>query len=236
MKMLVGLGNPGEKYLLTPHNIGWIVMDSLAHHLNIQWHSKKKFSSQIAFTEQQKNLLVKPLTYMNLSGVAVKNVMNYYHLNLNNLLVIHDDIDLPFLSLRFQKNRGPAGHNGLKNINEELASQNYTRLRIGMQAFIEQKYQKETHSTSTQDQAKVSDEDENKKENWLSSLPPINPLLLTNHPSPQLTRLVLKPFTKKEQALLPDFLNKTIEAIEYFLSEGLEKSANRYNSESSQKK
>ena len=236
MKLIVGLGNPGEKYLLTPHNIGWIFIDALAHFFNIKLQSKKKFSAEIALTEDKKVIFLKPLTYMNLSGKAVKSVMNFYNINLEDLLVIHDDTDLPFLSLRFQKNRGPAGHNGLKNINEELASQNYTRLRIGMQAFIEQEYQKETHSTSTQDQAKVSDEDENKKENWLSSLPPINPLLLTNHPSPQLTRLVLKPFTKKEQALLPDFLNKTIEAIEYFLSEGLEKSANRYNSESSQKK
>ncbi len=229
MKLIVGLGNPGEKYLLTPHNIGWILIDALAHFFNIKLQSKKKFSSEIALTEDKKIIFLKPLTYMNLSGKAVKSVMDFYKLSLDDLLVIHDDTDLPFLSLRFQKNRGPAGHNGLKNINEELASQNYTRLRIGMQAFIEQEYQKETHSTATQNQTKVYDQDENKKENWLSSLPPVNPLLLTNHPTPNLTRLVLKPFTKKEQELLPDFLNKTIEAFEYFLSEGLEKSANRYN-------
>ena len=232
MKLIVGLGNPGEKYLLTPHNIGWILIDALVHFFNIKLQSKKKFSSEIAFTEDKKIIFLKPLTYMNLSGTAVKSVMDFYKLSLDDLLVIHDDTDLSFLSLRFQKNRGPAGHNGLKNINEELASQNYTRLRIGMQAFIEQEYQKETHAISTQNQTKVSDEDENKKENWLSSLPPIDSLLFT-HPVPKLIRLVLKPFTKKEQELLPDFLNKTIEAIEYFLLEGLEKSANRYNSESS---
>ena len=213
MKMLVGLGNPGEKYLLTPHNIGWIVMDSLAHHLNIQWHSKKKFSSQIAFTEQQKNLLVKPLTYMNLSGVAVKNVMNYYHLNLDNLLVIHDDIDLPFLSLRFQKNRGPAGHNGLQNINKELESQDYARLRIGMRPPEKQDTQNAIPSSFSA----------------ISLVGDIN-IHPAETPSSAGQIQVLKPFTKTEQDLLSDFLSSVIEAIQYFITEGLEKTANRYNS------
>ena len=146
MKLIVGLGNPGEKYLLTPHNIGWMVMDAFIHHLSIQWNSKNKFSSQIAFLNQKKILLAKPTTYMNLSGVAVQSIINYYRISLNDLLVIHDDTDLPFLSLRFQKNRGPAGHNGLRSINRELGSQNYNRLRIGMRE--EEKNQTETVNTS----------------------------------------------------------------------------------------
>ena len=229
MKLIVGLGNPGEKYLLTPHNIGWIVLDALVHHLNIQWYSKKKFTSQIASVEQEKILLVKPLTYMNLSGSAVKDIVNYYHISLDDILVVHDDTDLSFLSLRFHKNRGPAGHNGLKSVNKELGSQNYTRMRIGMGVSLgEQKKQPESASKKSINE---------KKSRWLPFLPaikiagvqfPINPIAGQ--------RPVLKLFTKAEQERLPDFLGKAVEAIEYFLSEGLEKSANRYNSESSQKK
>ncbi len=201
MKLITGLGNPGEKYLLTPHNIGWIVIDAFAHYLNISWSSKKKLSAQI--TESQKVLLAKPVTYMNLSGTAVKSLMNYYHIPLENLLVIHDDIDLPFLSLRFQKNRGPAGHNGLKNINHELGSQNYTRLRIGMRAL------EPPHTTPSDEPAPV--------------MPPS-----TTTPFP-VKRQVLKPFTKTEQELLSNFLNKAISALEYFIKEGLDKTANLYN-------
>ena len=215
MKTIVGLGNPGKKYLLTPHNIGWIAVDALAHYLNITWNSKKKLSAQIASVEQKNTLLVKPLTYMNLSGQAVKSVMNYYRLSPSeDLLVIHDDIDLPFLSLRFQKNRGPAGHNGLKNINEEIGTQDYSRLRIGMK-------KKAVEPSSD------SDKNNKKKEQLILSHLPMNIGLFTNYSSSEMQ--VLKTFTKKEQDLLPDFLNVAIEAIQYFLSEGLEKAANRYN-------
>ena len=216
MKLIVGLGNPGKKYLLTPHNIGWIVVDALAHQLDILWHSKKKFSSEIASVEQKKILLVKPLTYMNLSGQAVKSLINYYHLNPpDNLLVIHDDIDLPFLSLRFQKNRGPGGHNGLRSINEELGTQDYTRLRIGMK-------KEETAESSH------SDDNSTKEEQWSFSHLPMNIGLPTNYTSSEMQ--VLRTFTKKEQNSLANFLNGAAEAIQYFLSDGLEKAANRYNS------
>ena len=130
MKLIAGLGNPGEKYLLTPHNIGWIVIDALAQHWELAWRTEKKFSSQIA--KKDNLLLLKPLTYMNLSGSAVQSASQYYRVELNDLLVIHDDTDLDFLSLRFQKNRGPAGHNGIKSIHQELGSQDYNRMRIGM--------------------------------------------------------------------------------------------------------
>ena len=216
MKLIVGLGNPGKKYLLTPHNIGWIVVDALAHQLEVSWQAKKKFSSEIASVDTEKILLVKPLTYMNLSGKAVKSLINFYRLNpSNDLLVIHDDIDLPFLSLRFQKNRGPAGHNGLKNINEELGTQDYTRLRIGM------KKQEEVEPSP-------SEENKQKKEQWSLSHIPMNIGLPVNYTSSETQ--VLKTFTKAEQGLLSDFLNPATEAIQYFLSDGLEKAANRYNS------
>ncbi len=216
MKLIVGLGNPGKKYLLTPHNIGWIVVDALAHQWEVSWHTKKKFSSEIAQVEKEKILIIKPLTYMNLSGQAVKSLINFYHLNpSSDLLVIHDDIDLPFLSLRFQKNRGPAGHNGLKSINKELGTQDYTRLRIGM------KKKEEAESSAPEKNNK-------EKERWSLSHLPMNIGLPVNYTSSEMQ--VLKTFTKAEQDLLSDFLNPATEAIQYFLSNGLEKSANRYNS------
>ncbi len=193
MKLIVALGNPGKKYLLTPHNIGWMVADALAGSLKISFSPKKKWLAETAQVEQPKCLLTKPLTYMNLSGQAVKAVMDYYRLDLNQLLVVHDDTDLPFLSFKFQKNRGPAGHNGIKSIHKELGSQDYTRMRIGMAGL------------GTNEESVV-----------LS-------------PSTKLMRDVLKPFSKKEQALLPDFLNKALEAVLYFVEEGFEKTANRYN-------
>ncbi len=202
MKLLIiGLGNPGEKYLLTPHNIGWIVIDAYAHYLNILWSKKTKLTALI--TENKNILLAKPTTYMNLSGQSVQKIMNYYRIDQDNLLVIHDDTDLPFLSLRFQKNRGPAGHNGLKSINQELGSQNYTRLRIGMKAL-----------------------DPNTLAEYKAPLPITEPKTPISEPQ---KRQVLKPFTKKEQELLSDFLNQAVSALEYFIQKGLEKTANYYN-------
>ena len=130
--LIVGLGNPEKKYLLTPHNLGWMVVDALAQICQVQLQKNKSFLSQTVCLENQSVVLMQPLTYMNLSGQAVREAMHYYQFTLNQLLIIHDDLDLPFLSMKFQKNRGPAGHNGLRNINQVLTSQNYTRLRIGV--------------------------------------------------------------------------------------------------------
>ncbi len=200
--MLAGLGNPDSKYLLTPHNIGWMVVDTLAQHYNVQlkakgsymaeivqaWepasltHSKTQIREKTSYVsdsvrvQDQKVVFIKPMTYMNLSGKAVREALSYYRLSIDQLLVIHDDIDLPFLNIKFQKNRGPAGHNGIKSIHSELKSQDYMRWRIG----IGQKN-------------------------------------------------VLKTFTKKDQLLLSDFLSSSVEIFEYFLKNGFEKTAGQYN-------
>ena len=193
-QLIVALGNPGKKYLLTPHNIGWMVADALAHSLKLSWKTQKKLSSDTVFFLERSFFLAKPLTYMNLSGLAVKALLNYYRIDLAHLLVIQDDTDLPFLSLRFQKNRGTAGHNGIRSIHEELGCQDYARMRIGMRAM------------PTADNSTL----------------PSSETAITR-------RNVLKPFSKKEQELLPSFLNKAIEALLYFVEEGFEKTANRYN-------
>ncbi len=215
MKMIVGLGNPGSKYLLTPHNIGWIVLDALARYLDLSFRSKGQSLIQNGSLEGQKILLIKPQSYMNASGLAVKEAMDYFQIQQDDLLVIHDDIDLPFLSMKFQKNRGPAGHNGVKNIIEVLHSQDYTRLRIGVALPM-----------------KAEDKESLPNQNYRAEE------LLFKSPvlKPQFTQQrVLKTFTKEEQNLLPNFLNESLMAIQYFLREGLEKVANLYNSKETTK-
>lgn len=130
MKLIVGLGNLGDKYLWTRHNIGFMVIDSLADTTPFQ----KKHSSLIQKTKitHQDILLAKPQTYMNLSGQAVQQISHYYKIPLEDILVIQDDKDLPFLAIKFQKSRGHGGHNGIKNIHERLGSNDYVRLKLGV--------------------------------------------------------------------------------------------------------
>ena len=208
--IIVGLGNPGAKYHFTPHNIGWMVVDTLAAECAISLRQKKSFSAQTTSLADQSVILMKPLTYMNLSGRAVKEAMEYYRLQLNQLLVVHDDLDLPFLSMKFQKNRGAAGHNGLRNINQELGSQNYLRLRIGVSR---------AHSQSV----KKSDIDDSADVSSFNIMSLFLPHIQSSKPS------VLKSFSKADRKKLSYFLGDCVTAVKYCLSDGWEKAANRYN-------
>ncbi|MCY4322021.1 MAG: aminoacyl-tRNA hydrolase [Bdellovibrionaceae bacterium] len=130
MKIIVGLGNPGSKYLFTRHNLGFMIIDALSESSAFQ----TKYKSQIQKIEIQNKplLLVKPQTFMNLSGQAVREIISFYKIALEDLLVIHDDKDLAFGTMKFQKSRGHGGHNGIKNIHQELKSQDYIRLKMGV--------------------------------------------------------------------------------------------------------
>ncbi|MDE0092257.1 MAG: aminoacyl-tRNA hydrolase [Oligoflexia bacterium] len=130
MKVIVGLGNPGPKYLFTKHNLGFMVIDALAGDSPFQ--NKYKSLIQKKTIENETVLLVKPQTFMNLSGQAVREVTDFYKTPLENLLIIHDDKDLPFGTMKFQKSRGHGGHNGIKNIHQELQSKDYFRLKMGV--------------------------------------------------------------------------------------------------------
>ena len=129
MKIIVGLGNPGSKYLFTRHNLGFILIDALGGDRLFQ----NKYKSQIQKTEIENEtvLLVKPQTFMNLSGQAVQQIIHFYKIPLENLLVIHDDKDLPFGTMKFQKSRGDGGHNGIKSIHKELGTKDYSRFKNG---------------------------------------------------------------------------------------------------------
>lgn len=129
MKLIVGLGNPGPTHAFTKHNIGFMTVDALC---DSEW--KKAHQSFISKTkiENHSVLLLKPQTYMNQSGRAVQEVLSYYKIPTQDLLVVHDDIDLSFLSMKFQKNRGAGGHNGIASLNECLGNTDYHRLKLGV--------------------------------------------------------------------------------------------------------
>ncbi|RXJ84297.1 aminoacyl-tRNA hydrolase [Arcobacter sp. CECT 8985] len=129
MSLIVGLGNIGEKYLLTRHNIGFMVIDEMARNLNTSNINKSNFKADVL--KSSYDLLVKPQTYMNLSGDAVVAIKNYYKIENDDIIVIHDDLDLPFGSIKFKIGGGHGGHNGLKSIDSNIGK-DYIRVRIGI--------------------------------------------------------------------------------------------------------
>ena len=133
VKIVVGLGNPGREYAATRHNIGYMVVGHLAKRLAAP-APKQRFRSELTerFLDGEKIVLVAPLTSMNLSGHAVREVVNWYRLPLENLLVVADDLDLPFGTLRMRARGSAGGHNGLASIFEQLGTQEVPRLRVGI--------------------------------------------------------------------------------------------------------
>jgi peptidyl-tRNA hydrolase, PTH1 family len=133
MKMIVGLGNPGKQYEQTRHNIGFEVIDALSQQLGIPLNqSKLKGLYGMGFYKGEKVLLLKPLTYMNLSGESIRAVMDYYQVDLENLLVIYDDLDLPVGKIRLRQKGSAGGHNGIKSTIAHLGTQQFNRVRIGI--------------------------------------------------------------------------------------------------------
>jgi peptidyl-tRNA hydrolase, PTH1 family len=134
MKIVVGLGNPGRQYEGTRHNVGYAVIDALAESPRAG-KFRSRFQAQLAeLSEEPPLLLVKPETFMNLSGRCVRQLMDFYQMPLEELLVVCDDINLPLGKLRVRARGSHGGHNGLRNIQEHLGTNEYARLRIGVDA------------------------------------------------------------------------------------------------------
>lgn len=133
MYLIAGLGNPGSKYEYTRHNAGFMVIDDLAKKLNIKVN-KLKFKSLIGegFIGNEKVILMKPSTYMNDSGKAILDCFNYYNLSVENLIVICDDIDIPFGTIRIKKKGSAGTHNGLKSIIYLIQSQDFVRIKVSV--------------------------------------------------------------------------------------------------------
>jgi len=189
MILIIGLGNPGPKFEKTRHNTGFRVVDEFAKENNYPgFEFSKKFKAEIS--EEKINgeeiMIAKPQTFMNESGQAVKLLTRTYKLEAKNLIIVHDDIDLPIGKIRIIKNRGAAGHKGVESIIKYLGEKNFVRFRIGIQP---------------------------------RSGKPKN-----------VEKFVLQRFNKEEEKILKPAIEKTVEAIEFFLKEGLEKTMSEYNS------
>lgn len=134
MYIIAGLGNPGKEYVNTRHNVGFEVIDALADKYNINvLELKHKAMIGKGYIEGQKVILVKPLTFMNISGESIRPIMDYYKADIETeLIVISDDVSLPPGQLRVRKKGSAGGHNGLKNIIKHLGNENFQRVRMGV--------------------------------------------------------------------------------------------------------
>jgi peptidyl-tRNA hydrolase, PTH1 family len=131
--MIVGLGNPGREYANTRHNIGWMALDELARRYNITYdETQHKAIFAKASLRGERVLLVKPQTYMNLSGAAVQPLASFYKVDTGRILVVNDDLDIPFGTLRMRKKGGAGGQKGLADILRRLGTQDIARVRIGI--------------------------------------------------------------------------------------------------------
>ncbi|MDR2737202.1 MAG: aminoacyl-tRNA hydrolase [Gracilibacteraceae bacterium] len=132
MKAIIGLGNPGLDYAETRHNVGFLLLDQWGKTRGLSY--KGRFRGKFAEDrfDNEKVFLLKPQTYMNLSGMAAAELVGFYQLDPEDLLVVHDDIDLPLGKLRLRAQGGAGGHNGLKSIQTHLGSTEYWRLKIGV--------------------------------------------------------------------------------------------------------
>ena len=133
MFLIAGLGNPGEEYKNTRHNIGFLILDHLADSLGVSFAQTKwqGIAVKTRFAAKQV-LLLKPQTYMNKSGVSVSGAALYYKIPHEHIIIVHDEIDLPFGKIKIAFDRGPGGHNGIKSIIQHLGCQEFVRVRVGI--------------------------------------------------------------------------------------------------------
>lgn len=158
MKIVVGLGNPGPTYARSRHNIGFNILDLIAKELSLNFTLNKRFNAEMAQGERlnERFILLKPMTYMNLSGEAVSKALNFYKATANDMVVIYDDIDLPEGKVKLKEKGGHGGHNGVRSLITRLGTSDFTRIKVGV------------GRPSTQ----VQSEDKQEVTNWL--LQPIN--------------------------------------------------------------
>ena len=202
-----------------------MLIDAIAQDSKFQ----KKHKSHIQKTKIEGNpiLLVKPQTFMNLSGKAIREVLDCYKIPLENLLVLHDDKDQEFGKIKFQKSRGDGGHNGIKNIHQELLSPDYCRLKMGVAP---------AYKNTSKDETEKEKEEKNSlpqeiwphrpitEEHWMSGD------METLKPKPDTARFVLSPFNSEEKQQLPKLLELGRKAVYCFVQKNYEVAANQFNS------
>ncbi len=183
--LLIGLGNPGREYRNSRHNVGFMLIDRIAVRLNARGMKlQSKALVMSGMYEERKIILAKPQTYMNLSGQSVQGLLHFYKIPFENLIVAHDDLDLPFGTIRIRPGGGPGGQRGMASTIEQLGTKDFPRLRIGI------------------------------------GRPP-------GRMDPK--DYVLQNFSKEEQKLLSDILDRAADAALTFVMNGLNKAMNQFN-------
>jgi PTH1 family peptidyl-tRNA hydrolase len=139
MKLVVGLGNPGRKYKKTKHNVGFIALDFYAKKYNLQFKVDNKFSGE--WLKIDDLILLKPHTFMNLSGESIRKIMQFFDVQIENVILIYDDLSLPFGKIRLREKGSAAGHNGVKSAIQNMKTDEFKRLKFGIDRnpLIEQK-------------------------------------------------------------------------------------------------
>ena len=130
MKLIVGLGNPGREYKNTRHNVGFMILDNYLG--KVDWKNKMESQLYICEKDNEQIIFIKPQTYMNLSGIAVSKVVNYYKIKVSDILVIQDDLDMEPGTYKVKCNSSSGGHNGIKSIISSLNTEEFARLKIGI--------------------------------------------------------------------------------------------------------
>jgi PTH1 family peptidyl-tRNA hydrolase len=212
MQLIIGLGNPGGEYKDTRHNIGFMIVEKLAKELGketVVWEEKEKFKSAIAKVGDV--LLVKPIIFMNNSGLTVASIVNFYKLQPSDVWVIHDDIDLPLGKIRIRTGGGSAGHNGIDSIIKELKSDAFVRFRMGIgRGKLFSRISKE------------HDEDEHTRKEKRAFFEK-----RMYHRS--IVDFVLSRFSQGEAGALKHLIKNGTEAVRIALSEGVDKAMGRFN-------
>lgn len=154
MKLIIGLGNVGAKYTFTRHNVGFMLVDKIALDNGVSFKENSKLKSLLCkfYADGEEVMLVKPTTYMNLSGEAMRAVIDYYKISPEDMIIVYDDLSLNLGKIRFRANGSDGGHNGIKSIIQHLGSKNFARLKIGIgpqppipsEAFVLQNFPNES--------------------------------------------------------------------------------------------
>lgn len=208
MKLIIGLGNPGSEYQDTRHNIGFMVIEKLAKELakdQVSWKEEEKFKALLA--KMGDVILVKPITFMNSSGVAVSSIMRYFKLSPSDVWIIHDDIDLPLGKIRIREKGSSAGHRGVDSVIAELKSDQFVRFRIGIGRG-------KLFSTGDSDTSHIekgnAGKSQHQRHKWDISF-------------------VLSRFTQGEAGTLKHLIKNGTEAVRIALTEGIDRAMGRFN-------
>jgi PTH1 family peptidyl-tRNA hydrolase len=132
MRIIVGIGNPGKKYSRTRHNVGFLVVEEIARRYEIDFREREKYRIGTGSIDGMDVLLIEPLLYMNNSGIAVKDILNRFNISSENLIVIHDDLDMEIGKIRIRRKGSSGGHKGVESIIQNLSTKDFPRLKIGI--------------------------------------------------------------------------------------------------------